>query len=217
MKLLPLYTKVGEFIPMNYKIISSGSKGNCVIINDIMVDCGVPFSKIKDELYGIKYLLLTHIHGDHIKPSTLETIKKLFPRITIIGNYEVHGSYGVSIIANETFEITTDDYVFLPFKCEHDVVTYGFTWRFNDLDIIYATDTSTMDNAPDGPYDYLFIESNHDEKKLELAANNVKGNYNPYLGGKRHLSSQQARTFYYLNRKNRDSEFIELHKSERFY
>lgn len=202
---------------MFYEIISSGSKGNCVIINDVMVDCGVPFKKIDEYLYDIKYLLLTHIHSDHIRPTTLAAIRKMFPRIKVIGNYEVHQLYGVDTIINSNFEVVTDDYTFLPFECEHDVVTHGFTWMYEDKSILYATDTSTMEHAPDEKFDYLFIESNHDEKKLEMAAKNVTGAYNPYLSGKRHLSTQQAKTFYYTHRRNRDSLFIELHKSERFY
>lgn len=202
---------------MFYEIISSGSKGNCVLINDVMVDCGVPFNKIKEFLYDVKYLLVTHIHTDHIRPTTFENIKKLFPKITIIGNYEVHQMFGVDKIANGGFPIVTEDYEFLPFECEHNVVTHGFTWNFEGNSIIYATDTATMEHAPDKKYDYLFIESNHCEKKLELVMNQVKGGYNPYLSGKRHLSTQQAKTFYYTHRRNRDSEFIELHKSERFY
>jgi L-ascorbate metabolism protein UlaG (beta-lactamase superfamily) len=202
---------------MYYKIISSGSKGNCVVINDVMVDVGVPFNKIKDDLYEIKYLLITHIHSDHVRPATLKSIKTMFPKIQIIGNYEVHQAFGVDVIANAGFEIVTDDYMFNPFECVHDVLCYGFTWTFGELDIIYATDTSSLKHAPKGKYDYLFIESNHSEKKLEMAMGQVKGGYNPYLGGKRHLSTEAAKNFYYLNRKSRDSEFIELHRSERFY
>jgi len=40
--------KFGDFIKkqqgattMNYKIVSSGSKGNCVLVNDVLIDCGV--------------------------------------------------------------------------------------------------------------------------------------------------------------------------------
>lgn len=202
---------------MKYEIISSGSKGNCVIINDVMVDCGVPFNKIKDHLYDTKYLLLTHIHSDHIKKVTLSNIKKMFPVIKTIGNHEVHQTVGVDYIANAGYTIETPHYNFLPFECIHDVLTYGFTWKHEDNEIIYATDTSSMENAPNEKFDYIFIESNHDEYKLEQAGQNVKGNYNPYLSGKRHLSTQQARAFYYTHRRNRDSEFIELHKSHRFY
>lgn len=203
---------------MHYEIISTGSKGNCVIINDVMVDCGVPFKDIKEHLYDVKYLLLTHIHTDHIRETTLNNIKKMFPRITIIGNYEVHQLFGVNIVANASFPIETDDYIFTPFQCEHDVLTYGFTWEYEGLNIIYATDTSSMKHAPKREYDYFFIESNHDEKKVELILrHNVNYGYDAYGGAKRHLSTQQAKAFYYSHRRNKDSKFIELHQSSRFY
>lgn len=202
---------------MHYKIISSGSKGNCVIINDVMVDCGVPFNKINEELYNIKYLILTHIHSDHINKFTLKQIMSKFPWIKIIGNYEVHQTYFVNLIANSGFDVITDDYIFTPFNLVHDVITYGYTWEFEGKRILYATDTSTMEHAPVLEYDYFFIESNHDESKLDAARNEYKGNYNPYLSGKRHLSTQQAKAFFYMNRKDKESQFIELHKSDRFY
>lgn len=203
---------------MYYEIISSGSKGNCVIINDVMVDCGVPFNKIKDYLYDVKYLLLTHIHSDHIRPTTLENIKKLFPKIQIIGNHEVHQMYGVNTIVNAGFPVETDDYQFTPFECEHDVLTYGYTWIHEGEYIIYATDTSSLENAPNLHFDYLFLESNHCEKKIEMIQEQRNNfGYDAYAGAKRHLSTQQAKAFYYTHRRNRDSQFIELHKSSRFY
>jgi len=202
---------------MNHKIISTGSKGNCVIINDVMVDCGVPFSKIKNDLYTIKYLLFTHIHTDHMNVKTIQQVAENFPRILMIGNYEVHDAYNCNIIANAGFEVVTDDYIFTPFECIHDVVCYGYTWNFEGNEIIYATDTSTLENAPEGKYDFLFLESNHDETKLEEVRDKMSGNYSPYLSGKRHLSTQQAKAFWYMYRKSADSELIELHKSARFY
>lgn len=196
--------------------MASGSKGNCVIINDVMVDCGVPIKKVKEDLYDIKYLLLTHVHSDHIKPTTLQTIKKLFPKIVTIGNYEVHQRFGVDIICNADFEIVTDDYTFTPFECPHDVLTYGYTWKYKGLDILYATDTSCMDYAPEQKYDYFFLESNHDEKKVEQIDISRYG-YNAYAGAKRHLSTQQAKGFFYSKRKDKASVWVELHKSSRFY
>ena len=46
----------GTFKEVSYKVIGSGSKGNCVVIGDVMFDCGLPFKKLKDHLYGVKYL-----------------------------------------------------------------------------------------------------------------------------------------------------------------
>lgn len=203
---------------MFYEIISTGSRGNCVIVNDVMIDCGVPFKQIKDYLYDIKYLLLTHIHSDHIKYATLENIKKQFPKIQIIGNHEVHQVYGVHTIANADYPIMTNDYIFTPFLCPHDVLTYGYVWTYNNLKILYATDTSSMDHAPDEKFDYIFLESNHDENKIEAILQRPHDfGYNAYAGAKRHLSTQSARLFYYTHRKDRNSQFIELHQSSRFY
>lgn len=202
---------------IEWEIISSGSKGNCVIIDDVMVDCGVSFKRIKEHLYDINYLLLTHIHSDHINSSTLENIINLFPKITIIGNYQIAQMYDIDIIGNSGFTIRSPSFEVTPFECFHDVVTQGYTWCVDGKNIIYATDTSSLENAPSLKFDYLFIESNHDEKKLEMARNKSKYGYDPYKGGKRHLSTQQCKTFYYLNRRNNESQLIELHKSERFY
>jgi phosphoribosyl 1,2-cyclic phosphodiesterase len=202
---------------MNYEIISTGSKGNSVIINDVLIDAGVPFNKIKSYLYDVKYLLITHIHSDHMNKKTLQQIAAAFPHIHIIGNYEVHEAYNVNTIANAGFDIETDDYIFTPFECLHDVLTYGYIWSYEGKDIIYVTDTSSLENAPDKKYDYFFIESNHDEVKLEAVRNQQHGKYSPYLSGKRHLSTQQAKSFYYTHRKSPEAEFIELHKSSRFY
>lgn len=203
---------------MNYRIIASGSKGNAVLINDVMVDCGIAFSKLKDYLYDVKVLLLTHIHSDHIKPSTLKRIKQEFPHINIVGNYEVAQVFGVDHIINVGYPLELKDYVFEAFECSHDVLTYGYIWSFDNYEIIYATDTNSLDNAPKKKYDFLFLESNYDEIKLEKARGKVKTyGYDPYASGLRHLSTKDCKTFYYLNRRDRASELIELHKSERFY
>lgn len=49
---------------MNYEIIASGSSGNALLIeNKILIDCGVPFSKISSFYKDIKAVLLTHVHS----------------------------------------------------------------------------------------------------------------------------------------------------------
>lgn len=203
---------------MQYEIISTGSKGNSVVINDVMVDCGIAFKKLKEYLYDVKYLLLTHIHSDHIKPTTLKRIRKEFPHIKIISNYEVAQLYDVDHIINAGYPIDIEGYTFEAFECVHDVVTYGYVWTFENNEIIYATDTNSLENAPERKYDYLFLESNYDEEKLELArGKRSKYGYDPYISGLRHLSTKDCKTFYYLNRKDKNSELIELHMSERFY
>lgn len=49
---------------MDYEIIASGSSGNALLIEKtILIDCGVPFSKIKPYYENIKVVLLTHAHS----------------------------------------------------------------------------------------------------------------------------------------------------------
>ena len=44
--------------------IASSSKGNCYIYNeDLMIDVGIPYSKIKEYLKPVKLILLTHRHS----------------------------------------------------------------------------------------------------------------------------------------------------------
>ena len=65
-------------------IISSSSKGNAYIYNkDILVDVGVSFAKIKEYLYDIKLILLTHRHNDHINQKTLSKIIYENPTVKI--------------------------------------------------------------------------------------------------------------------------------------
>lgn len=189
-----------------------------MIINDVLIDCGISFAKLKFHLYHIKYLLITHIHSDHLNIQTLKKISNQFPHIQIIGNYECYqASDRITTIANAGFEIETKDYTFLPFECEHNVLTYGYIFEYEGKRIIYATDTGSMKNAPPGKYDYFFLESNHCENKVEAIRGKKIGNYDPYLSAKRHLSTQQCKAFYYMNRRSTDSKLIELHQSNRFY
>lgn len=207
---------------MDYEIISTGSKGNCVVIGNVMVDCGIPFKKLKDACYGIEVLLLTHIHTDHIKETTLKNIVVMFPHIEIYANYEVaqyFSEYPITVInAKKPFKVK-DGRIFEPFECLHDVVCYGYVWQdyYSKEDIIYATDTADLRNAPDRKFDYFFIESNHDEQKLEHLTNTRSFAYNVLASAKRHMSTQKCKGFYYMHRKSTESKLIELHQSSRFY
>ena len=67
---------------MTYNIISTGSKGNAVVINDhILVDCGVPFKALEGVKKDLRLVLLTHIHSDHFNPRTVRALAKERPSI----------------------------------------------------------------------------------------------------------------------------------------
>lgn len=203
---------------LDYKIIGSSSRGNAVRIEGIMFDCGMPFSEMKEELYKCHSLLITHTHSDHVNPNTLKKIMAEFPRIKIYGNpsvaYKVHVD---EVIVTEPFTLK-DGTVVTPFNAVHDVVTTGFMLKMKDTDILYTTDTAKVIIPEKSRFDYFFIESNYDETKLrEIAKKYSKGKYDPADSQYRHLSTQQAKGIYYSHRKGKESQFIELHKSSRFY
>ena len=205
-------------LTLDYNVIASGSTGNAVRIEDVMIDCGISFKRMKPELEKCKYLLITHTHSDHIKETTLNQIRRYFPEICIVGNYEIAQRYNVDIVCNAGYPFTVGTYCFRPFLLQHDALTYGYAWTVYGNEIIYATDTGSFDTCPYGKYDYLFMESNYDEHKTEQMKSVHAGGYSAYLSStERHASRQQAKAFYYCNRRDADSKLIELHKSGRFY
>ena len=60
---------------MTYNIISTGSKGNAVVINGrILIDCGVPFKALEPVKKDLRLALLTHIHSDHFNPRDRKSV-----------------------------------------------------------------------------------------------------------------------------------------------
>lgn len=205
-------------IELDYHIIGTGSSGNAVRIENIMFDCGVPFSHMKEDLYKVDTLLITHSHSDHIKPATLERIRKEFPGITVFGNADVAYQFDVDmVVGSKPFSLRKRRKV-IPFDGVHDVPVTGYIIQMKGLNILYMTDTARVNPPGDLLLDYIFLESNFDERKLRQEAKRYKRNgYDPYLSVTRHLSTQRCKEFYYTHRRNEESKLIELHKSTRFY
>jgi Cft2 family RNA processing exonuclease len=202
---------------LDYEVIATGSEGNCVRIENIMIDCGISYSKLHDALYKVNTLLITHTHSDHIKEATYSKIRKEFPRVQICGNSDVAYQYKVDrIIGTQPFKVKGAEII--PFEGLHDVPVTYFIIKMHGLNIFYATDTCRVENPDRTPLDYIFLESNYDERKLkELSKQYRRKWYDPQFSNIRHLSTQKCKEFYYVNRRNADSPLIELHMSKRFY
>ena len=41
---------------LDYNVIASGSKGNAVRIGNIMIDCGITFGRMEEDLYKVDTL-----------------------------------------------------------------------------------------------------------------------------------------------------------------
>lgn len=203
---------------LDYNVIATGSTGNAVRIGSIMIDCGIPFKKMKEDLYKVDTLLLTHSHSDHIHPATLKSIRKEFPRIKVYANAHVAYQYDVDIVIGTARVRLPKNREVIPVEGRHDVPVTYFYIIMNGLNILYATDTMKVENPLELPLDYVFLESNYDETKLrELGKQYKRRGYDPIKSSMRHLSTQQCKEFYYVNRRDAASPLIELHQSHRFY
>jgi Cft2 family RNA processing exonuclease len=206
---------------MNYNVIKTGSQGNAVIINDIiLIDCGVPFKALKDVYRGLKIVLATHFHGDHFNKAT---IKKLaFERPTLrfgccewLVNDLV--SCGVEKKNIDVLEIgKKHDYrlfKLIPIKLYHNVPNCGYKIYFGDEKLLYATDTNTLEGIEAKGYDLYMIEANYTDEEMaeRIKAKEEKGEYPyEYEVMKNHLSKAKCDEFILNN--NIDGEYVYLHQ-----
>ncbi len=207
---------------MNYKIISSSSTGNAVIIKDIiLVDCGVSFKKIEKYYKELKIVLLTHIHTDHFKKETLKKLAQERPTLRFACCQWLLKPLiecGVSRSNIDVLEIGKKyDYRLfkvVPIKLYHDVPQCGYRIMFDNKKILYATDTRTLEGIIAKNYDLYLIEGNYDEDEIQerIKIKQQKGMYAYEFRAKdTHLSKQQA-TYFLLENMGDNSEYVFMHQ-----
>lgn len=183
-----------------------------------MFDCGIPFKKMKPELYKCRTLLITHSHSDHVKESTLQAIRSFFPYLTICGNADVAYRWQMDHVVGTAPFDTVDGLHVIPFDGTHDVPVTGYVVQHDNVNWLYMTDTHSVTLPEDIPLDYVFLESNYDERLIQILAKQYRAKgYDPTVQAYRHLSKQKCKEFFFTHRRNNESHLIELHKSTRFY
>src|SRR5574344_141165 len=138
---------------MKFKVLASGSGGNCTYLElgdiKILIDVGISYLQIKNilltddiDINDINYILITHLHNDHIKglSSTLKktNIKLLIPTLLvediskIVDIKDVIMLDEVNIINKIKIELI---------HISHDVIAYGYLIKYDDKTLVYITDT----------------------------------------------------------------------------
>lgn len=156
---------------MNYEILSTGSLGNAILLNnEFLLDCGISYKLIKSKLKYIKYIFISHSHGDHLKPSTIKRIAFEYPNIKFIVGYDLVSIltvYGVPkkniffLELSKWYKIGNGYLTKLDFLY-HDVPNYCIHIRTQEWTLIYATDTYKIDHIEAKDYDFALIEANYD-------------------------------------------------------
>lgn len=218
----------------NVNIVSTGSIGNMVIIDEcIMIDIGLTYKKCSHLLEGIDKLLITHRHSDHLNVAAIRQIHKHKPwrlHNMLMTNQDVADKIRDSHNKSFKFEVNSENiftsdsefdiiaggrtYNIKTFPLDHDVENQGFVIT-NDLGetLIYATDTSTMKFAPRDKYDYIVVEGNYDEDKV-IHSMNTGDDAEVFraIRNFRHLSVQSFEDFVTNNSKP-GSVIYQLHES----
>lgn len=206
---------------MNYNIISTGSQGNAVVINNhILIDCGVTFKALKGVYKNLQIVLLTHIHTDHFKPQTIKRLAEERPTLRFgccewLVNDLVES--GVPKQSIDVFEIgKIYDYKAFkvsPIKLYHNVPNCGYRLFIDGEKAIYATDTSHMLGIKAKGYDLYMIEANYDKEDLQERIN-AKLEASEYCYelnvASRHLSHEQA-SEWLMENMDEKSEYVFLH------
>lgn len=207
---------------MKYKIISSCSTGNAVILKDtILIDCGVTFKKLEKYYKDLKIVLLTHIHSDHFNKTTIKKLAEERPTLRFAcGEWLLQPLLACGVNRKNIdvlkFGIKYDYKLFklMMLKLYHDVPQCGYRVLFDDYKVIYATDTKTLEGISAKNYDLYLVEGNYDEDEMQerIKQKQLECKFvYEFRARNNHLSTQQA-TEFLLNNMGDNSEYVFMHE-----
>ena len=207
---------------MDYTVISTGSKGNCVIIGGkVMVDCGVSYKAIKPYVKDLQLVLLSHAHSDHIRPSTIRKLQEERPTLRFGCGKWLLPSVLACGVRKSNIDIYTPNLkycyagdlqlIMIPLK--HNVSNCGYKIYLHGEKIFYATDCNNLDGIEAPNYDLYMIEANYEDEEIQqrIEEKQANGQYcYEYNVLKNHLSKKRADDFIVANA-GINSRFVYLH------
>lgn len=209
---------------MKIQCISSGSKGNCYLVDDgahrILLECGVPFKKIQKSIgyitSSIGGCFITHEHYDHAN-----CFSELYRR-----GIKIYSSKGTAdalkapyIVPLTPLEMKNiGDFSVLPFPVEHDAAEpfgYLIVSNLTSEKLLFVTDTKYCRYSIPG-IDYIMCEANYDEEIMK--ENIISKNIDISLSNriiKSHMSIQTAVDFIKTNASSNLKAVYLIHLSDR--
>lgn len=207
---------------MTYNIISTGSIGNAVVINNfILIDCGVSFKALKDVYKNLKLVLLTHSHSDHFNKHTVSRLAGERPTLYFACcEWLVPHLIGCNVPKRNILSLEVGKIYDLgacrvsPVKLYHDVPNAGYRIYIGEEKALYITDTGHLEGITAKDYDLYMIEANYTEEDLRERINAKRAEceycYEENVAS-RHLSKEQADEFL-INNIGEKSRYVYLHE-----
>lgn len=206
---------------MLYKIINSGSDGNCTILNDsIAIDLGISYKKFEKYSRNIKLVLLTHEHSDHFNKTTIRKLAYEHPMVKFVCLKHLAKQLAIIIPKKNIYVLEANKLYNLgickvaAFNLTHDVPNCGWRVMVGNEKCIYATDTTNLNGIKAKDYDLYLIEGNYDLTEMLKTINDKKANgeYSYEVRAmQNHLSIQQCNEFLQANM-NESSKFVYMHQ-----
>ncbi len=198
---------------MLYCPLYSGSSGNCGYLEAgetrILVDCGLSgrvieqaMESIGGSLQGIRGILISHEHSDHVKAAGILCRKYRIPIYANEATWQ-HMSAALGAVERSMTRIfaTGEDFrigdiTVLPFPIPHDAAEpVGFRFWAGRRSVAIATDMGyvrqdVLDAV--GGSDLILWESNHDVDMLEHNPHYTRALKQRILGRRGHLSNETS-------------------------
>lgn len=209
---------------VEYNIIGSSSKGNAIILENILLlDVGVSYSKIKKYLKNIKLIFISHNHKDHLKPSTIQQIAYNYPSIKYVTGSEYVVKSLVELGVNKKNIYLLNEYKWYDLGAikvsleplEHDTSNYALKCEYKGKKMIYIVDTASVEHISARGYDLYLIENNYREDILQkhiLECDDKNKLYYLDRVPRTHLSNEQANSFLIENMLD-NGRYEYIHKS----
>ena len=180
-------------------------------------------TKLKAFLKNIKLVFISHVHKDHLLPTTVSHIAYNYPTIKYItGSQEVvKRLVGCNVNKKNIYILPRKKWFSLGLcevklePLEHDAQNYALKVKYKGKMCIYIVDTANVDNICAENYDLYLIESNYKEDILQYHKDICEDeNEMFYLDrvDKAHLSYEQANDFL-INNMGANSEYQYIHQS----
>ena len=202
---------------MKFNILNSGSDGNGVIIEDIiLIDCGISFKKLEDYYKKLKLVLLTHKHSDHFNKATIKKLAYERPTLRFACCEWLVDELVKCGVEKKKIDVLKigknynyNAFIVEPIKLYHDVPQCGYKLKIGANKLIYATDTNKIDHIEAKNYNYYFIEGNYENE--EELHNRAVDEYYEKRVKETHLSKVQA-TEWLMKNMGENSKYIFMHE-----